>query len=107
VPSSPERNRPRRGRFVAPGLSHADRPYADWRHFKNGYGYWNYRGGLLLCALLGHKWKWCHSLVRLDDPRGCAPYWHVQCVRCRKSERNPSEDDAYRVAERQRMGTFG
>ena len=96
-------NRSRFGRIVPPGLLVENRPYADW-HFKSGYGYWQYRGGSIVCFLRGHRWKWCHSLIRLDDPRGCAPYWHLQCVRCHKSEHNPSEDDTYRAAERVRMG---
>jgi hypothetical protein len=71
--------------IVPCGLLDPARPYADL-HFKDGYGYWNYRGGPLFCWLHGHRWKWCFSTV-IDGQQ----QWHLQCVRCRRQEKNPRE----------------
>jgi hypothetical protein len=74
---------------MAPGLVHPEKgAYVSARNFTDGYGYWNYRGGTVVCFLRGHLFKWCHSQTH----PGCGiPLWHLQCTRCRKSERNPSE----------------
>lgn len=88
-----------RPHIVPPGLLDEGRPYAD-RHFFSGYGYWNYRGGILVCWIRGHRWKWCHSRIYPDRTIAiCGPLWHLQCVRCLRQELNPYEIERDQRAE--------
>lgn len=77
--------RRQRAAIMPPGLLDKRRPYADWR-WTSGYGYRQYVFPRVLCALRLHKWKWTFCTI-IDGQQ----QWHLQCVRCRRQERNPRE----------------
>jgi len=74
--------------IIPQGIIDDSKPhYFSARNFTDRRGYWNYRGGIILCFITGHRWKWTKGTFYND---GCAP-WHVQCTRCLKVQEPPHE----------------
>jgi hypothetical protein len=76
-------------KIVSQGIIYEPKPrYSSWRHLTDAYGYWNYRGGVIVCGVRGHRWKWVRERLFLDGTEPEGP-WDLQCVRCLRKERSP------------------
>lgn len=74
--------------IIPPGIIDNSKPfYNSAKNLTNRRGYWNYPGGIIICFIVGHRWKWVRGTF-YDD--GCSPY-ELQCTRCLKSEEPPHD----------------